>query len=557
MMNHSEALTEQVFSFASELYAYGVREVVISPGSRSTPLALAFEAHPNIKTWIHPDERSAAFFALGLIKGSEKPVAILCTSGTAAANYTPAIAESQISRLPLVVLTSDRPHELRSVGAPQAINQVNMFSNYVNFQFDLPIADGSEHTIDTINYQMQIASQYLYGPHRGPIHFNLPFREPLTPDLDRVDLLTSVTKTLPHYQKSISVDDIKDILQEKNGLIIVGDMQHQAVDQILTYSTIYDLPILADPLSHLRKEKHPNVITTYDLLYRAGLNLEVDYVIRVGKPVISKKLNQWLKKIDAYQIIVQNNDQIDVFPTPPHISYEISANDFFRSLMEEPLVERKKWLQQWQSLEQQARIEISDYLKHATDEAAYVGSLIQKLTKEDTLFVGNTMPIRDVDNLLFDSEASVYANRGANGIDGVVSTALGMAAHKNVTLLIGDLSFYHDMNGLLMAKLNELHINIVLVNNNGGGIFSYLPQKRSATKYFERLFGTPTGLNFEYTALLYDFTFKRFDNLTDFKYAELSKMGSHMYEVMTNRDENLHQHQNLYQKLSEIVNVTL
>ncbi|EAE5938937.1 2-succinyl-5-enolpyruvyl-6-hydroxy-3-cyclohexene-1-carboxylic-acid synthase, partial [Listeria monocytogenes] len=507
MMNHSEALTEQVFSFASELYAYGVREVVISPGSRSTPLALAFEAHPNIKTWIHPDERSAAFFALGLIKGSEKPVAILCTSGTAAANYTPAIAESQISRLPLVVLTSDRPHELRSVGAPQAINQVNMFSNYVNFQFDLPIADGSEHTIDTINYQMQIASQYLYGPHRGPIHFNLPFREPLTPDLDRVDLLTSVTKTLPHYQKSISVDDIKDILQEKNGLIIVGDMQHQAVDQILTYSTIYDLPILADPLSQLRKEKHPNVITTYDLLYRAGLNLEVDYVIRVGKPVISKKLNQWLKKTDAYQIIVQNNDQIDVFPTPPHISYEISANDFFRSLMEEPLVERKKWLQQWQSLEQQARIEISDYLKHATDEAAYVGSLIQKLTKEDTLFVGNSMPIRDVDNLLFDSEASVYANRGANGIDGVVSTALGMAAHKNVTLLIGDLSFYHDMNGLLMAKLNELHINIVLVNNNGGGIFSYLPQKRSATKYFERLFGTPTGLNFEYTALLYDFTF--------------------------------------------------
>ncbi|NAN99827.1 2-succinyl-5-enolpyruvyl-6-hydroxy-3-cyclohexene-1-carboxylic-acid synthase [Staphylococcus epidermidis] len=557
MMNHSEALTEQVFSFASELYAYGVREVVISPGSRSTPLALVFEAHPNIKTWIHPDERSAAFFALGLIKGSEKPVAILCTSGTAAANYTPAIAESQISRLPLVVLTSDRPHELRSVGAPQAINQVNMFSNYVNFQFDLPIADGSEHTIDTINYQMQIASQYLYGPHRGPIHFNLPFREPLTPDLDRVDLLTSVTKTLPHYQKSISVDDIKDILQEKNGLIIVGDMQHQAVDQILTYSTIYDLPILADPLSQLRKEKHPNVITTYDLLYRAGLNLEVDYVIRVGKPVISKKLNQWLKKTDAYQIIVQNNDQIDVFPTPPHISYEISANDFFRSLMEEPLVERKKWLQQWQSLEQQARIEISDYLKHATDEAAYVGSLIQKLTKEDTLFVGNSMPIRDVDNLLFDSEASVYANRGANGIDGVVSTALGMAAHKNVTLLIGDLSFYHDMNGLLMAKLNELHINIVLVNNNGGGIFSYLPQKRSATKYFERLFGTPTGLNFEYTALLYDFTFKRFDNLTDFKYAELSKMGSHMYEVITNRDENLYQHQNLYQKLSEIVNVTL
>ncbi len=557
MTNHSEALTEQVFSFASELYAYGIREVVISPGSRSTPLALAFEAHPKIKTWIHPDERSAAFFALGLIKGSETPVAILCTSGTAAANYTPAIAESQISRLPLVVLTSDRPHELRSVGAPQAINQVNMFNNYVQFQFDLPIADGSNQTKETVNYQMQIASQYLYGPHRGPIHFNLPFREPLTPDLDRVDLLTSDVKTLPHYQKTISVHDISAILKRKKGLIIVGDMQHQEVDQILTYSTIYDLPILADPLSQLRKSKHPNVIATYDLLYRAGLDIDVNFVMRVGKPVISKKLNQWLKQTKTYQILVQNNDKIDVFPIPPHISYEVSANDFFRSLMDEPYVERKEWLQLWQSLEQQAQIEIKDYLNHATDEAAYVGSLIQKLSKEDTLFVGNSMPIRDIDNLMFDSEAGIYANRGANGIDGVVSTALGMAVHKKVTLLIGDLSFYHDMNGLLMAKLNAININIILVNNDGGGIFSYLPQKDSADVYFERLFGTPTGLNFEYTALLYGFTYERFDYLTDFKYTELSSIGSAIYEIITNKDDNLRQHQNLYKKLSEIVNVTL
>ncbi len=199
--NHKAALTKQVFTFASELYAYGVREVVISPGSRSRHSALAFEAHPNIKTWIHPDERSAAFFAVGLIKGSERPVAILCTSGTAAANYTPAIAESQISRIPLIVLTSDRPHELRSVGAPQAINQVNMFNNYVSYEFDMPIADDSKETIDAIYYQMQIASQYLYGPHKGPIHFNLPFRDPLTPDLNATELLTSEYDILPHYQK--------------------------------------------------------------------------------------------------------------------------------------------------------------------------------------------------------------------------------------------------------------------------------------------------------------------------------------------------------------------
>lgn len=555
MSNKNEALTTQVFTFASELFAYGVKEVVISPGSRSTPLAIALEAHPNIKTWIHPDERSAAFFALGLIKGSQRPVAILCTSGTAAANYTPAIAESQISRIPLIVLTSDRPHELRSVGAPQAINQVNMFSNYVNFQFDMPIADGTTNMLDTIHYQMQIASQYLYGPHKGPIHFNMPFREPLTPDLDRTELLKSETKTLPHYQKMIHVDPIKDKIEKSKGLIIVGDMQHQEVDQILTYSTIFDIPVLADPLSQLRRHNHPNVITTYDLLYRAGMDWDVDFVIRVGKPVISKKLNQWLKSTSAFQILVQNNDKIDVFPVPPDVSYEISANDFFRSLMEERTVDRKAWLQQWQSLEKQARIEINDYLQHATDEAAYVGTLISKLTNEDALFVSNSMPIRDIDNLLFDNEAEIYANRGANGIDGVVSTALGMAVHKKVTLLIGDLAFYHDMNGLLMSRINDIHLNIVLLNNDGGGIFSYLPQKASAEAYFERLFGTPTGLDFEHAALLYDFNFKRFEHLNDFKYESLSELGSNVYEIITDREDNLQQHQILYKKLSEMINV--
>ncbi|MDU2144749.1 MAG: 2-succinyl-5-enolpyruvyl-6-hydroxy-3-cyclohexene-1-carboxylic-acid synthase, partial [Staphylococcus sp.] len=545
-MNHKEALTKQVYTFASELYAYGVREVVISPGSRSTPLAIAFEAHPNIKTWIHPDERSAAFFALGLIKGSERPVAILCTSGTAAANYTPAIAESQISRIPLIVLTSDRPHELRSVGAPQAINQVNMFANYINFQFDMPVADGSQEMLNTINYQMQIASQYLYGPHRGPIHFNLPFREPLTPDLEMTENLKSEHKILPHYQKNIDIQDIKNVLKDKKGLIIVGDMQHQAVDQILTYATIHDLPILADPLSQLRKFNHPNVITTYDLLYRSHLNIDADFIIRVGKPVISKKLNQWLTRTNAFQILVQNNDKIDVFPTPPHISYEISANDFFRSLVNEPTVNRKDWIERWQSIEAQSRKAITQHMSQATDESAFVNTLIQKLTKDDALFVSNSMPIRDVDNLLFDSEVEVYANRGANGIDGVISTALGMAVHKRVTLLIGDLAFYHDMNGLLMAKLNDIHINIVILNNDGGGIFSYLPQKTAAEQYFERLFGTPTGLNFEYTAMLYDFSFKRLNNITDFSQVSFSNMNSYIYEMITNREDNLEQHQLLY-----------
>ncbi|ALM56585.1 2-succinyl-5-enolpyruvyl-6-hydroxy-3-cyclohexene-1-carboxylic-acid synthase [Staphylococcus equorum] len=560
MNNHTTALTKQVFTFVSELYAYGIREIVISPGSRSTPMAIAIEAHPKMKSWIHPDERSAAFFAMGLMKGSERPVAILCTSGSAAANYTPAISESSLSHLPLVVLTSDRPHELRGIGAPQAIDQTNMFANYTQYQFDFPIADSNgdqDFMTNTVKFQLQKASQYLYGPHRGPIHLNLPFREPLTPDLEKVEWLTSDTKIMPHYQKTTSLNEINVIVKKRKGLIIVGDMQHQDVDQILTFATIHDMPILADPLSQLRREHHPNVITTYDLLFRAGLEVDVDFIIRVGKPVISKKINQWLKDTKAFQILVQNNDRPDAFPITPHVSYEMSANDFFRQLSETTTVERKQWLEKWQSLEKHAKVEIKDYVRTATDEAAYVANVLDKLTTDDALFVSNSMPIRDVDNLFIDCEAAVFSNRGANGIDGVTSTALGMAVHKKVTLLIGDLAFYHDMNGLLMSKLNDINLNIVLLNNDGGGIFSYLPQKDTADAYFERLFGTPTGLDFEHTALLYDFTFKRFESIEAFKYTELSKFGAHIYEIMTYREDNLQQHLKLYKKLSDIINVTL
>lgn len=557
MTNAQQYLTEQVFHFVSELYGYGVREVVISPGSRSTPLSIAFECHPDIKTWIHPDERSAAFFALGLIKGSERPVAIVCTSGTAAANYVPAIAESDISRLPLVVLTSDRPHELRQVGAPQAINQTNMFQNYVRFQFDMPIADGTMHTLNTARYQLQQASQYFVGLGRGPVHFNLPFREPLTPDLSRQDLLTSPHYEMAHYQKTIDSSGIEDILRQTRGLIIVGDMQHQDISQLLTFATIYDLPILADPLNDIRRTNHPNVIATYDLLFRSGLDIEVDFVIRVGKPVISKKLNQWLKSSNATQILVQNSIHLDAFPKQPDYFFEMSANDFFRSLEHLPGAYRKVWLERWQTLEQEARAEIKHHQQHAYDESGYISRLLAKLGQEDVLFVSNSMPIRDIDNLYFENEARIYANRGANGIDGVISTALGMAVHQPVTLLIGDLAFYHDMNGLLMSKLNDIYINIVLMNNDGGGIFSYLPQKNSAPEVFERLFGTPIGLDFEHTALLYDFNFKRFTDIQTFEYADFTNMSSTLFEVMTNRHDNYEAHQTLYQKLGEIVNVTL
>jgi len=286
----NEALTRQVYQLIKRLYDYGVREVVISPGSRSTPLAMASEVHPELKTYIHPDERSAAFFALGLIKATEKPVAIICTSGTAASNFTPAVTEAFISQLPLVVLTGDRPHELRNVGAPQAIDQVRMYSNFVKFEVDFPLADLNDAPHDLIEATLLQASHYFRGADRGPVHFNVPFREPLIPDLTAVELLTPEPVTAFEEERTVDLAALKPLFEAGNGVMVVGDCQHQKLHYILEVAEQYRVPILADVLSQLRGMEHPHLIRTADTLFKSQQMLRADYIIRIGKPVVSKQL---------------------------------------------------------------------------------------------------------------------------------------------------------------------------------------------------------------------------------------------------------------------------
>ena len=552
MSTHTESLTKQVFTFVSKLYEHGVDDVVISPGSRSTPLAIACERHPHIKTWIHPDERSAAFFALGIIKANQNPVAIICTSGTAASNYTPAVSEAYISKLPLIVVTSDRPHELRNIGAPQAINQVNMFQNFTKFQIDMPLADESEGTINTININMIKAEKHFVGPQRGPVHFNFPFREPLLPDVKLRRYLSSKRKIETKYQKSIDFTNVQNYIEKPRGVVVVGDTQGQDLSQILTYSAIHNIPVLADPLSNLRGLNHPNVIATYDALFKGGLSIEPQFIIRVGQPVVSKQLNNWLKEVKCPQILVQNNDTPDAFPKVPTISVELSPNDFFRQAQDVTPTQNKNWLKKWQAMEKEARALIDTHIEEEADEGAAVGSLLKKMTSKDTVFVGNSMPIRDVDTFNIDSKAEIAANRGANGIDGVVSTALGMSVYRKVTLIIGDISFFHDMNGLIMSKAYDLDITIICLNNNGGGIFNYLPQKEEAPEHFEKLFGTPLNLDFQHVAHLFELGYEKFENVSDYKRQTLPQFGSYLYEIMTNRQENTETHRELFGKMKGI-----
>lgn len=546
----NNTLTKQVFYFVKTLYDYGIHEVVISPGSRSTPIAIACELHPEIRTYIHPDERSAAFFALGLMKATKKPVAILCTSGTAASNYVPAVTESFISHMPLVVITSDRPHELRNVGAPQAIDQVGMFRNFVQYERDFPIADDTEGTTDFIDAVIMQASRYFSGPMRGPVHFNLPFREPLMPNAELRSMMTIEPRKQVSYQKTFDVNAVKSVIKINNGLIIAGDCQLEDLTQMLVFSTIHNIPIIADPLSQIRDLNHPNVISTGDSIFKVVKGIQPGYVIRVGNAVVSKSINQWLQELKAPQILVQPRVQPNTFPKVPDLYLEMTANDFFRQIAEEKPVHNTSWIKYWHTLNDIVANHIMQHAQTVFDEGSAMYQLLKQIKKDEVIFLGNSMPIRDCDTFFTKFEGKPYCNRGANGIDGVVSTALGMSQHKKVTLIIGDISFYHDMNGLIMHKLSETsNINIVVMNNNGGGIFSYLPQHDDET-HFEKLFGTPLDLDFKHVADLYHLKYLKFNTFDDINI----KGTGHLIEIISDRDENLHAHKMMIEQLKAKLN---
>ncbi|KAA1039097.1 2-succinyl-5-enolpyruvyl-6-hydroxy-3-cyclohexene-1-carboxylic-acid synthase [Macrococcus equipercicus] len=545
----NEQLTKQVFKTIKGLYDYGVHEVVISPGSRSTPLAMACEVHPKMTTYIHPDERSAAFFALGLIKATKRPVAVICTSGTAASNYMPAVSEAFISRLPLVVITSDRPHELRNVGAPQAINQVRMFTNFVNYEVDFPLADDFQSPHNFVDAVLLQASRFFSGPESGPVHFNMPFREPLVPDLSATELLTVEPKSPLTYQKTVDLEPVRQLMKRGSGMIIVGDCQNVDLSQLLLFAAIHQLPVFADPLSHLRHQDSPYILSTGDTLFKVYKNFNPGYIIRVGKPVVSKAVNQWLAAVKSPQILVQNTLQPDTFPVVPDIHLEMTANDCFRQLAEESPVINRGWFELFAHLNAVVVNVIGQHIHSVNDEGTIFARLARQLKEDDVIFLGNSMPIRDCDTFFIDGAARPYCNRGANGIDGVVSTAMGMAVHKKVTLVIGDISFFHDMNGLIMRKLEDIDIRIIVMNNNGGGIFSYLPQKEEEL-LFERLYGTPLDLDFEHTAKLYGFNYQRHEI---YDKIQLPSFGAHIIEVMTNRQDNVTAHEELTERVREAV----
>jgi 2-succinyl-5-enolpyruvyl-6-hydroxy-3-cyclohexene-1-carboxylate synthase len=581
-MNHQEALTAYTAAFVAELVQTGVTDAVVSPGSRSTPMAMVMAEHPGLNVHIHVDERSAAFFALGIAKASGKPVAILCTSGTAAANYFPAVAEANISRIPLIVITSDRPHELRDVGAPQAIDQIHLYGHHVKWFAEMAVPENSNEMLHYVRSVCGRAAATALQAPSGPVHLNFPFREPLIPRIDDENVFQLKERPRRYVNVrngalTIDKNDLREIASSLNehekGMIVCGQIEDPAfIEMVSELAERLHFPILADPLSQLRSGMHStkNVIDAYDTFLRSGEAkdyLKPTIVLRFGSMPVSKALTIFLKENhQAEHLVVDGGGG---WRDPAALSTEmIYCNEtiFCQQLLSELKANKnQQYLHKWQALNRLTKENLTAIRDTAElSESRLFYQLAEMIPENANLFVGNSMPIRDLDSFFHNNRKSIriLANRGANGIDGTVSTALGAASvsQQPSYLVLGDLTFFHDLNGLLAAKLYPIDITIIIINNNGGGIFSFLPQAEHP-KHFELLFGTPLDLDFEHVVRMYNGKFTRVQDWDHFgAVMESSKTthGLNVIEVVTKRDRNTEEHRKMWnlvsQEISKYVN---
>ena len=594
-------------AFVDELARRGLTHVVIAPGSRSTPLAVAFAAHPGIRVWMHVDERSAAYFTLGMARALAAPVALLCTSGTAAANFLPAVVEAHYSRVPLLVLTADRPPELRGWGAAQTIDQIRLFGGHAKWFIDMPVPDGNPGLLRQARAVAARAMQTAAASPAGPVHLNFPFREPLLPaDLDAAGLGTAgdagVAPTEPVVgatqasrlsqaagppsimdapvqsgPTSCQLDDLTVIIENhERGIIVCGPGECPGLpERAAALSAASGYPILADPLSALRFGPHDRsrIIDAHDAFLRdaeTAQRLSPDVILRTGGLPASKPLQLFLAACpERPHILIDPGDPRDPFHLATrHIRANPAAT--FAALADHlgtsETRSRTSWPRAWAQANAATRQVIHSSTAEMEEffEGRVAAELADCLPDGATLVVGNSMPVRDVDTFVGGDcrRLRIVGNRGASGIDGLVSSALGAAAVSSgpVALLVGDLSFSHDMNGLLAAKLHGLDTTIVVLNNDGGGIFSFLPQADlldHAT--FERLFGTPTGLDFRHAAALYGASFARPANWDAFRKdvsQAIAVPGLSIVEVVTGRERNVALHRQVWTAVSEALRST-
>lgn len=573
-MKISNANVRACLAIAEELARSGVTDACISPGSRSTPMVMAMVRGGGIRPWVILDERSAAFFALGMARETGRPVAMLCTSGTAAANYAPAIAEASLEAVPLIVITADRPPELRDCHAPQTIDQVRMYCGHVRWAVDAPApADGC----DLEGYYRAMACRAVAvaaGAMPGPVHINLPMREPLIDVDEEMAALSSPPPDLggrpPHVRSHrgcfvpppAALERLAESLEQiERGVVVCGPLrQGPAQSAIGDLARRLGWPILADPLSGLRwgPSDRDLVVDAYDLMLREEDFARIhqpEAVLRFGLPPVSKVLTEFLGPRRPVHIVVAMPGD---WPDPAHNATDIvhaDAAEFcgaLAALVSGPRPQ-SRWLESWTASSRAARAALDAQLREAREmfEGRVFMETISRMPADAVLHVGNSMPVRDLDMFAGASPNPLraYCNRGANGIDGVVSTAMGAAAARSgpTVLIVGDLSFLHDVGAMQIAARHRVHVLIVVLNNDGGGIFSFLPQA-SLEPVFEPFFGTPHGLSVEGVVRMCGGSWVRTESWDDYRAAlkkALAEPAMHVIEVPGNRVRNLARHREI------------
>lgn len=578
-MDRTNGNTSLASAFVEELARCGVRRAVISPGSRSTPLAVALWRQPEIDVSVIVDERSAAFFALGAAQASGVPVAMLCTSGTAAANFHPAICEADQSAVPLIALTADRPPELRGIGAGQTIDQLNLYGSAVRWFCEVGAHDADDDGL--LHYRSTACRAFAEArgePRPGPVHLNLAWREPLAPvpvkgavkAEDPLALegrgerpLTAVTPIDLEPTEFLLDEVAKHIDEAISGAIVAGRQLDPELREPLAHlAQAAGFPILADPTSQVRCGPHDrsHVVGAYDLLLRDdrfATRVVPDLVLRFGEMPTSKPLRAWLAASGADEIVV---DPLAGWNEPGRRAAALLRADpvelaaGWAARLGEGRPAPQLWLEAEESAQQAIREELAS-LDHPTEPGLQL-ELGGALRDGELLYTASSMPIRDQEAFFPVSEADLtfLCNRGANGIDGLVSSGIGAAAANGrpTTIVTGDLGLLHDLGSLAAVSEADAPVRVVVIDNDGGGIFHFLPQESALdASEFEALLGTPRGLDVGRAAALFGLEHLRVDD-----FAELPKAlgaGTGLIEVPVDRQANVDLHRRLADRVAAAV----
>ena len=557
-----------------ELIHQGVRKFCIAPGSRSTPLATAAAEHPLAETHVHFDERGLGFYALGFAKAKNAPVAIIVTSGTAVANLLPAVIEASHSHIPLITLTADRPPELQDCGANQSIDQIGIFGSFVRWECDLPCPNSS---IDE-NYWGSTLAQAVFQAKRapsGPVHINCPFRKPFLSSkplpktaLPSTKRISSTSQLLP---KEDDLSAIADVLSPiENGIILVGaSPNNPRVEALETLSRLLQWPIIADIDSGIRSKGEVHGLSRfYDLIFQSLPNhdeIRVDGVLHFGGPYVSMALGKWMAKHnpECYCHVVDTPSRLN----PYHITtHAVEADPYlFASELAQYLPGRgpSNWMALFNSMGSVVEERIESFFSASSDVTEPgVIRLMNSLSPQTAVFVSNSMPIRDADSLFFPKHEAplLFANRGASGIDGNIATACGIckALDRPTLAILGDQASLHDLNSLAQTQTLTQPFVILVINNGGGGIFSFLPIAEKQN-FFETHVANAHNYHFKTIAQTFGLTYylpKTIGSLSETLNDALDGNGPALIEVITDRKRNYDLHKEILGELAGLKTTT-